>query len=188
MFYPLLEKQTKMFNKKIGIFMKDKRSQIGETMTWVVATVIIIMILLISILVATSYLGKHKGVDFLAKRSDLLASESFFAYVLTEDSEGQTVYEQLRNQENLNDFNGNLAIKIFDELYGGEYPEVWIGIATNIAVSPSIKNQYFGSKPVLKGGDPKYPFAESIKKPDKPYVSQRITLDESKSIELVLTH
>ena len=188
MFYLLLEKQKKMFNKKIGIFMKDKRSQIGETMTWVVATVIIIVILLVSIFIATSYLGKNKGADFLAKRSDLLASESFFAYLLTEDTGGQTVYEQLRDEENLNDFNGNLAIRIFDGFYGEEYPEVWIGIATNIAVSPSIKNEYFGSKPVLKGGDPKYPFAESIKKPDKPYVSQRITLNEIKSIELVLTH
>ena len=169
-----------MFNKKSG--------QIGETMTWIVATVIIIIILLISIFVATSYLGKNKGADFLAKRSDLLASKSFFAYVLTENAEGQTVHEQLKNKGNLNDFNGNLAIKIFDELYGGEYPEVWIGIATGIAVSPSIKNEYFGSKPVLKGGDPKYPFAESIKKPDKSYISQRIALNESKFIELVLTH
>ena len=169
-----------MFNKKSG--------QIGETMTWVVATVIIIVVLLISIFISTSYLGKNKGVDFLAKRSDILASESFFAYLLTEDNEGQTVYEQLKNQTNLNDFNGNLAINIFDELYGGEYPEVWIGIAPNSAISPSIKNQYFGSKPVLKGGDPKYPFAESIRKPDKPYISQRIALDESKSIELVLAH
>ena len=170
------------------VFLKDKRSQIGETMTWIVATVIIIIILLASIFIATSYLGKNKGADFLAKRSDLLASESFFAYLLTEDTEGQTVYEQLKNKGNLNDFNGNLGIKIFDELYGEEYPEVWIGIATGIAVSPSIKNQYFGSKPVLKGGDPKYPFAETIKKPDKPYVSQRIALNENKSIELVLTH
>lgn len=177
-----------MFNKKIPIFLKDKRSQIGETITWVVATVIIIIILLISIFISTSYLGKNKGADFLAKRSDLLASESFFAYVLTEDTGGQTVHEQLKNQGNLNDFNGNLAIKIFDELYGEEYPEVWIGIAPHSAVSPSIKNEYFGSKPVLKGGDPKCPFAESIKKPGKPYVSQRIALDENKSIELVLTH
>ena len=176
-----------MFNK-IEIFLKDKRGQIGETMTWIVATVIIIVILLISIFVATSYLGKNKGADFLAKRSDLLASESFFAYVLTENAEGQTVYEQLKNQDNLNDFNGDLAIKIFDELYGEEYPEVWIGIAIGIAVSPSIKNEYFGSKPALKGGDPKYPFAESIKKPDKPYISQRVNLNESKSVELVLAY
>ncbi len=168
--------------------MKDKRSQIGETMTWIVATIIIIVVLSISIFIATSYLGGSKKADFLAKRSDLLASESFFAYLLTEDSKGQTVYEQLKNEENLNDFNGNLAIKIFDGFYGEEYPEVWIGIATGIAVSPSIKNEYFGSKPVLKGGDPKYPFAETIRKPDKAYVSQRITLNESKSIELVLTH
>lgn len=188
MFYLLLGKQIKMFNKKILIFLRDKRSQIGKTMTWVVATIIIIVILLVSILVTTSYLGKHKEMDFLAKRSDILASKSFFAYLLTEDTEEQTIYEQLKNEENLNDFNGNLAINIFDELYGGEYPEVWVGIATGIAVAPSIRNEYFGSKPVLKGGDPKYPFAESIKKPDKPYVSQRIALNESKSIELVLTH
>lgn len=168
--------------------MFNKRATLGETITWVVATVIIIIILLISILAATSYLGKNKGANFLAKRSDLIASKSFFAYVLTEDSEGQTVHEQIKNKGNLNDFNGNLGIKIFNELYGEEYPEVWIGIATGIAISTSIGNEYFGSKPVLKGGDPKYTFSESIRKPDKPYISQRINLNESKSVELVLAH
>jgi len=172
-----------MFNKKIRVFLKDKRSQIGETMTWVVATVIIIIILLISIFIATSYLGKNKGTDFLSKQSDLLASESFFAYLLTEDSEGQTVHEQLKNEENLNDFNGNLAIKIFDGFYKEEYPDVWVGIIPHTGPLTFIKNKYFGSEPSGIGGQ--YSWSLITK---KSHISQRIPLNENKSVELVLTH
>jgi len=168
-----------MFNKKSG--------QIGETVTWVVATVTIVVILLIAIFVATSFFTKNKKADFLAKQSDILASESFFAYLLTEDDSGQTVYEQIKNLENLNEFNGNFAIEIFDGFYSKDYPKVWLGIIQKVAVAPSIKNEYFGSKPVISA-DPKYASVESIRKPNKPYVSQNIILTENKSLELVLTN
>ena len=180
-----------MFNKKIRVFLKDKRSQIGETMTWVVATVIIIIILSISIFIATSYLGKNKGTDFLSRRSDLLASESFFAYLLTENSEGQTVHEQLKNEENLNDFNGNLAIKIFEEFYKEEYSNVWVGTVSIPVFSIYTSNVFFGDDPghIRKMGywgiDTSYP-----------HVMQRVKLskgkfviygEENKYVEMILT-
>jgi len=168
-----------MFNKEKPFFLKDKRSQIGETITWVVATVIIIIILLVSVLITTSYLGKNKGVDFLAKRSDLLASESFFAYLLTEDSEGQTVYEQLRNEENLNDFNGNLALKIFKGFYEEDYPvAIWLGIDFEGLGLPR-KNKYFGSRPTsLRGGD--------ISQRSVDYILEKAILNDDKWVGLIL--
>ncbi len=163
--------------------MFNKKATIGETITWVVATVIIIIILLISIFAATSYLGKNKGADFSAKQSDPLASESFFAWLLTEDESGQTIHGQLRNETNLNDFNGNLAIKIFKGFYGEEYTGVWVGIVPYGAIT-SIRNEYFKSDPsYLLGGE--FGWEYTIK---KPHILQRITLNENKSVNLVLTY
>ena len=135
-----------MFNKKLG--------QIGKTITWIVATVIIIMILIVSILVSTSYLGGSKKADF-SKQTDILASKSFFAYLLTEEG-SSTIYEQLKEDggENLNEFNGNLALKIFKEFYEEDYEDVWLGIIFNRILLPAKSNDYFGRRPTgVKGGD-----------------------------------
>lgn len=178
MFYLLLEKQKKMFNKEKSFFLKDKRSQIGETMTWVVATIIIIVILLISIFIATSYLGGSKKADF-SKQSDILASKSFFAYLLTEDAEGKTIYEQLRDEENLNDFNGNLAIRIFNGFYAEDYPHtIWLGIDFEGFGLPR-KNEYFGFRPTtLRGGDISYRTVD--------YILEKAILNNDKWLELIL--
>jgi len=167
----LLEKQIKMFNKKLG--------QIGKTITWVVATVIIIMILIVSIFVATSYLGGSKKADF-SKQTDILASKSFFAYLLTED-ESSTVYEQLKEDggENLNEFNGNLALKIFKEFYEEDYPvAIWLGIDFEGLGLPRT-NKYFGSRPTsLRGGD--------IMQRRIDFVLEEAILNDDKWLELIL--
>jgi len=170
MFYPLLEKQKKMFNKKLG--------QIGKTITWIIATVIIIMILVVSIFVATSYLGGSKKADF-SKQTDILASKSFFAYLLTEDTGGQTVYEQLRDEENLNDFNGNLALNIFEEFYRKDYPfAIWLGIDFEGFGLPR-RNEYFGSRPItLRGGDISYRNVD--------YILEKAILNDDKWVGLIL--
>ncbi len=149
-----------MFNKKLG--------QIGKTITWVVATVIIIVILFISIFVATSYLGGSKKADF-SKQSDILASKSFFAYLLTEDTGGQTIYEQLRDEENLNDFNGNLALNIFEEFYRKDYPHtIWLVVYSK--PHDIITNTYFPKPPICGRG-----------------IQEEIELEENKYILLTLT-
>jgi len=149
-----------MFNKKLG--------QIGKTITWVVATVIIIMILIVSIFVATSYLGGSKKADF-SKQTDILASKSFFAYLLTENTEGDTVYEQLRDEENLNDFNGNLALNIFEEFYRKDYPyTIWLVIYSK--PHDIITNTFFPKPPICGRG-----------------ISEEIELKENKYLLLTLT-
>jgi len=160
-----------MFNKK------DKKGQIGETITWVVATIIIIVILLVSIFVSTSYIGGSKKATF-SKQTDILASKSFFAYLLTED-EGETVYEQLRDEENLNDFNGNLALNIFEEFYRKDYPfAIWLGIDFEGFGLPR-RNEYFGSRPItLRGGDISYRNVD--------YILEKAILNDDKWVGLIL--
>ncbi len=173
-----------MFNKKSG--------QMGETITWIVATIIIIVILIISIFIATSDLGGSKKVDF-PKQDDILASKSFFAYLLTKDTEDKTVYEQLKDDENLNEFNGNLALRIFDEFYKEEYSNVWVG-TSSIPVFPIYtSNVFFGDDPghITKTGG--Y-LATDI---SSPHVRQIVKLsegkfvwggEENKYVEMILTH
>ncbi len=152
-----------MFNKK------DKKGQIGETITWVVATIIIIVILLVSIFASTSYIGGNKKATF-SKQTDILASKSFFAYLLTEDG-SNTIYEQLKEEggENLNEFNGNLAVRIFNGFYKKDYPHtIWLVVYSK--PHDLNTNTYFPKPPVCGRG-----------------ISEEIKLKENKYILLTLT-
>jgi len=61
----------------MSIMFLDKRGQVGETITWIVATVIIISILGISLFVSEFYVGQSKEVD-QTTQVDILVSKSFF--------------------------------------------------------------------------------------------------------------
>ena len=78
---------------------KIKKAQIGETMTWIIATIVIIAILIISIYIS-SLLGEAKSIipykDF-ERKNDLLMEKSLFAYFLADKS--QIIYNQIKEQE-----------------------------------------------------------------------------------------
>src|SRR3989344_6884537 len=86
----------------------NKRGQIATTGTWIVGTLIIIVILGI-FLAITNYLSAvHQitpgglsisNVDL--KTSDLFLSKSFSAYLLTEER-GKTMYFEAKNEKNIN--------------------------------------------------------------------------------------
>lgn len=133
------------FNKSY----KGKKGEVGETVTWVVATVIIIVVLLISISATVIGIFDFKDFNYI-KKADVLASKSFFSYLLTESDIGTSVYEQLGSEDNLNEFNGELALNIFKEFYEEEYADVWVGVQdTSEWQGPAselgfLKNNYFG--------------------------------------------
>ena len=157
----------------------QKKAQIGETMTWIVATVIIIVILIFSIFV-TGIVGKDKEFKIWPKK-DLLATKSLSGYLSTQDDSGKKVFEQLKEEQDLNDFNGNLAKKIFEGLYKLSYNHViWLGINFE-GFSLDRKNDYFGSYARTyrkKGGDISWGYYFSV--------SEKINLTEDKWIELIL--
>lgn len=161
--------------------MKKKNAQIGETVTWIVATVIIVLILAVSIFVSSFSFKDAKEISLL-KRTDVLASKSLFSYLLTKDAQGNTVYWQLKNQENLNEFNGNLGKSIFQEFYDNEYVDIWLGIIVDRTLLPAMSNKFFGNRPTgvraTSEISTKGKFVSSI--------SEEIYLNEGKSLELVL--
>lgn len=129
-----------------------KKGQIGETMTWIVATLIIIVILIFSVMVASgsdfakNILNLDRSVGKIG--GDRIVEKSFYSYLLTGDGQ---VYRDIKSEGSLNKINGDLAKSIFKEFYddSGEYEDVWLGI-TNISeygISKGEKNVYFGSRP-----------------------------------------
>ena len=176
-----------------------KRGQIGETMTWIIATLIIIVVLAVSIFIASASVEKFKRIQQASfQTADVLASKSMFSYLSTKDSEGKTIYEQLKGEGNLNEFNGNFALKIFRGLYQKDYlgnpNNIWLGIVTNteekvngescenepqFCILESTGNVFFGQRPLgSKGTELSY---HSI-----PYTPESVQIDNQKRIELNL--
>ena len=105
--------------------MLNKRGQTSEAMTWIVATLIIIVLLGISIY-ATSLLSKLKIIDYgTEERSqDVVMEESLFSYFSIEDSAvKENVFESLekmsQEEKFYEDFDSKFTqIKFNLEKYG----------------------------------------------------------------------
>ena len=152
-----------MFIKKL----QNKRGQTGEAITWIVATLIIIVILLISISIA-NFMGNNKKFDY-SKRVDVLASKSLFAYLLTEEfEEDKIIYEKIKEVGNFTKFNGELAVSIFEQFYNEDYWLVWSAIYSK--PNRITHNTYFPKPPPCGSG-----------------IWDEIQLEENKYILITLT-
>ncbi len=80
--------------------IKDKNAQIGETVTWMVATIIIVAVLIISLFVAFGLAKTKKKLPFIEKRkSDILMEKSLFTYFSADDAKKAEIYSGLEQQE-----------------------------------------------------------------------------------------
>ncbi len=129
--------------------LKNKNGQVAETSTWIFATLIILVVVLISIFVASivGSFGNKNAVPYGG--FDLFAKKSLAAFLATPEGSG-TVYGQINSQGNLDSFNGNLAKGIFKNLYGGFYSTgVYLGVYDPASFITLEKNSYFGTRPSL---------------------------------------
>lgn len=164
--------------------MKNKHGQVSETMTWIVATIIILIILLVSVFLA-SLAGQNKTFS-IQNKFDLFAEKSLTSYLLTKDASGQTIYDEIKNEETLNDFNGNLANKIFMGLYSGYYnAAVFFGIDTGAFFNPVKSNKYF-TLPSGDTGNSLLIKADDINNPN--VAGLFIMLNDNKLLRLILWH
>ena len=125
---------------------KNRRGQVATTITWIVATIIIIVILGISMLI-TAALGKRAYNDNdLNERTDLLITKSLLSYLLTKDLTNKNIFEQISEDGNLNNFNGNLAKSIFFGLYERNYKIIWL-----VVLKPEITHNIYFPKPCVIG-------------------------------------
>lgn len=164
--------------------MKNKRAQLSDTITWIVATIIIIIILIVAVFLA-SLVGQSKTFPE-ENKLDLFAHKSFTAYLLTKDLSGNAIYNEIKNNENFNDFNGNLAKKIFINLYSGYYNKaVFLGILNlHQLVLPMQSNNYFTVPP----GETPTSLTHDASSGNNIVIGDLISLNENKAIQLILWH
>jgi len=79
----------------------NRKAQIGETMTWVVATIIIIAVLIISIYAASLLANTKVIIPYQKEKKDgdLLMEKSLFAYFSVDDAKKNIIYNKLEQQE-----------------------------------------------------------------------------------------
>jgi len=78
--------------------MLDKKAQVADTTTWIVATLIIVVVLSIGIF-ATNFVSSDKTIIFLDdKKKDFLVGESLLAFLQTKIN-GETVFNLLKEKE-----------------------------------------------------------------------------------------
>lgn len=104
---------------KYKICRLSKKAQVGETLTWVIATIIIIVILLASVFIS-SELSKIKKIIHLAdekklSEKDLLMQKTIFAYLLDKNENSHAKIKSLQDEfrgeldSELNRIEGNLG-------------------------------------------------------------------------------
>ncbi len=149
----------------------NKKAQTGTTLTWIVATIIIIVLLTVTIFLA-QFSSSNKKVSFSSEK-DTLVSKSFFGYLSTNNKD---IYNQIKIGD-LNKQTGDLALEVF-EIFEDEYPKgIWLGIILN-DFPRDFKNQFFGSKPSLVRSG--YLVDSSYIKAD-----ETVWLNENKSLEII---
>ncbi len=172
--------------------LHQRRGQIGETLTWMVATLAIGLIVFASVAVAsifagkTTLLGQNSVKVFTETNSiDLFAKESLVSFLLTKDSSGVPVYQQIIQENSpsasggFNDFDGKLAANIFQTFYGSYYDYVVLGIIDLTKSNCPMPNTYF--TPPLAGA-----MCSSSKASTKHEVNYIFPLSDTKEIKMYL--
>jgi len=103
--------------------MINQKAQIGETITWLVATIVIIIILSFSVFVA---IPVGKSMKFESKRkSDLLATKSLTSYLLTKEGT-DIIYNNLKKGKELN----KQSSERIEEIYNKEYKRALLRVVS----------------------------------------------------------
>jgi hypothetical protein len=149
--------------------MHNKKATVGETTTWLVATIIIILVLAIAIFISTAYIGKGKNLRS-ENYKDFLSATSVFSYLLTEDGAGINYYSKLASKTGFDEITGSFAIDIFEGIHKFQderYKNVWFGFVDKAKIpGDHIGNEYFGAgvfstEPLIIGGNTQRMFAKT---------------------------
>ena len=107
---------------------KNKFAQVADTATWVVATIVIIFILMISVY-AASKIGRTAGVfSGNEKNQEFLTQQSFQAYLLTKNSNGIAFYNQISSSGKIDSADELIAKALFGKIYGISDDEISLRI------------------------------------------------------------
>lgn len=139
----------------------NKHAQIGETLSWIVATAIIIFLLMISIAIVG--LGKKEREIENEDKFNLVISKSLIGYLQTDEGTGKINYERLQTMPE-GEIEEDLAKKIlnlYSSLKGIDFSEIKIADSGKSFIlnfymfgqeSQVILNEVKALKLILMGG------------------------------------
>ncbi len=154
------------------LIKKTKLGQIGDTITWIVATLVIFAVLFIAVLF-TNYSDAFSKKEIPSvKAVDIFAQKSFLSFLNTDEA-GETNFKKFINAENLDEVSGKLAQKIFLEFYKTDFSLIWVGFASNERTFKYLPNPYFEMYTIMSGDTftniPSY-FIERIKLTEQKFI------------------
>lgn len=140
--------QEKDFSKKnhhVDFFV-NKKAQVGETTTWLVATLIILFIITMAIFsLKLGFNPSENKIRF--SYYDSLVQKSSMSFLLSKSADGQKVFDVLRNSEAMNPEEEKLGSQIFSEKKDDFYLFITFDVGTGIL--SSLSN--YLTKDVLRG-------------------------------------
>lgn len=122
----------------------NKKGEIGETITWMIATIIIIVIILVSVFFVSviSKSNELKKPNFYEEVNIYSAENSLISYALTKDeTTGKIIYDELLNKS-FSTYSGSFAVDVFKNKIYNNYSKVWVGFGSESS------NDYFGLKTI----------------------------------------
>ncbi len=123
-------------------FRFDHRAQVGSTITWIVATIVILLLIVTSLYFSFSWNSQAISISpYAGKTADPFLQKSFFSYLLLPASSNTIMYQTLREKKDFDEQNGPLAVTIFKFMQEDVYTDfIWVGF------SKDSRNSYFGSQ------------------------------------------
>lgn len=170
--------------------MESKKGQIATGITWIVATVAIIVILAIAIFFVQFSFGSGKSIKAVSEK-DTLVSKSFFSWLISSLNR-ERVYQRIQGDGNLDGQTGDLALNVF-EIFEEDYNhDIWVGVILNYSALPgnristdslissrgATSNKFFGDRPEL---------SRSGYVLDSVFIraTERVWIDDDKSLEII---
>ena len=114
----MLNKIRKAKNQRFltsSSILGQTKGQVAETMTWVIATVAILVILTIAIYSASVISKSNKTLNFNSNEPSILLRKSLQSYLITNDTNQKSVFEKIEKNENFDSFSKKLSGEIFNK-------------------------------------------------------------------------
>jgi len=98
----------------------NKNGQVAETTTWIVATVIIIFVLVVSVYASSLLSVSNKSISLSEPTilgSNVLLKQSMYGFLLTKNQEGINIYNRIDSKKDIDSQTQILGTLVFKQIY-----------------------------------------------------------------------
>ncbi len=100
--------------------LQQRRGQVAETTVWIVATIIIIFVLLVSVYAASLLSVSNKSISLSEPTfagNNVLLKKSMYGFLLTKNQEGINIYNRIDSEKDIDDQTKILGTLVFKQIY-----------------------------------------------------------------------